>query len=133
MVGFGLYGWRHAVRGGNEEAALRNLETITIIEKQYYSTHNRNFGTFDQLVAESMLGERFRGDAPVVDGYVYTLRVTPASAGKTASFTLSADPETRIRATSIFMLMIRAERSTSIQIDLLMLMIRHTCYESLAE
>src|SRR5918992_1774465 len=93
LVGFGLYGWRRAVRAGTEEAAVRHLQTITIIEKQYYNTHNRNFGTFDQLVTESMLDERFRGEVPVVDGYVYTLRVTPANAGKAASFTLNADPE----------------------------------------
>jgi hypothetical protein len=93
MVGFGIYGWKHALRAGNEAAAVQHLKTIEAVELQYYKTHKRNFGTFDQLVADELLAKRFSGATPIVDGYVFTLRLTAASSGQSASFTVNADPQ----------------------------------------
>ena len=48
----------------------------------------------DSLVKEALLNIRFSGDAPHVDGYVFTLRVTPGTKSQPASYLLNADPET---------------------------------------
>ena len=92
VVGFSVIGWRRAIQAGNEEAAARAVETISVVQIQYYTEHG-SFGSFDQLVEKGHLDSRFAGATPTVDGYIYVLRVTAASAGQKASFTLNADPE----------------------------------------
>ena len=102
MVGFAMYGWKAAIRSGNEAAVVQHLKTIHAVELQYYDTHSRTFGTFDQLVADEMLSKRFSGVTPIVDGYGFTLRVTAASSGQSASFTLNADPQASDTGTNHF-------------------------------
>jgi len=102
MVGLGIYGWKAAMRSGNEAATVQHLKTIHAVELQYYNTHKLNFGTFDQLVADEMLAKRFSGATPIVDGYIFTLRLTAASSGQAASFTVNADPEASDTGTNHF-------------------------------
>ena len=92
VIGFGVAGWKSAVRSGNEAAAVQSIKTIAAVEAQYYNTHNRNFGTFEQLVKDGF-DARFSGNPPVVDGYIFTLRVIPKTASQQTSYTLNADPE----------------------------------------
>jgi hypothetical protein len=66
---------------------MQNIKTIAAAEVQYYNTHKRNFGTFEQLTEEQMLTSRFSGEPPYKDGYVFTLKVTPGT------YTLNADPQ----------------------------------------
>ena len=94
-LGVSIYGWRAAVREGNKHAAVQNLKTISAIEIQYYNTHNRTFGTFDQMVKEQMLSSKFAGNPAIVDGYVFTLTVTPRTATVPSSYAVRADPQAR--------------------------------------
>lgn len=91
VVAAGFVSWKTAVRSGNEAAALQHLKTIAASEIQYYNTHNRNFGTFDQLIKDGLLDARFGGE--VVDGYTFALRVTSKTASGPTSYTLNADPQ----------------------------------------
>ncbi len=92
LIGAATIGWRAAVRSGNEAAALQALKTIATVEIQYYNAHNRTFGTFDQLVKEGF-DSRFSGNPPAVDGYIYTLKVTPKTTTQQTTYTLNADPQ----------------------------------------
>jgi len=92
LFGAAIYGHKQAVIAGNEQAAALNLKSISFAQVQY-STEHGNFGTFDQLVQTSLLSQRFAGAMPIVDGYVYDLNVTPASAGQKSTFTVNANPE----------------------------------------
>jgi type II secretory pathway pseudopilin PulG len=91
LVGAAVYGWKAAQRAGNEAATLQNMKTIAAVEIQYYNTHNRTFGTFDQLIKEQMLTSKFSGDPPAPDGYILSLRVTPKTSNQPSSYTLNAD------------------------------------------
>ena len=53
--GAAVYGWKAAQKAGDEAATIQNMKTIGAAEIQYYNTHNRNFGTFDQLIDEQIL------------------------------------------------------------------------------
>ena len=92
LVGAGVYGWKAAEREGNEAATEQDLKTIAAVEIQYYNTHNRTFGTLDQMIREGMLTSKFLGDPPVADGYVFNLSVTPKTVSQPSSYTLNADP-----------------------------------------
>jgi type IV pilus assembly protein PilE len=93
LIGAAVYGWKTAQRAGNEAATLQNLKTIAAVQIQYYNTHSRTFGTFEQLVKEQMLNSKFAGNPPNVDGYILTLKVTPKTATSPTSYTLNADPQ----------------------------------------
>jgi Tfp pilus assembly protein PilE len=92
FVGVAVYGWRNAMKAGNETATVQNMQTVAAVEVQYFSAHNKTFATFDQLVAEEMVSSKFVGNPPVTDGYVLTLKLTGTQADATSSFTLNADP-----------------------------------------
>lgn len=92
LVGAAVFGWRAAQRAGNEAATLQNLKTVAAVEFQYFNTHNRTFATFDELIKDGMLNAKFAGSRPVADGYVLTLSLTPARAGATPAFSVTADP-----------------------------------------
>jgi Tfp pilus assembly protein PilE len=93
LVGAAVYGWKAAQKAGNEAATMQNMKTIAAVEIQYYNTHKRTFGTFDQLIKERMLTSKFSGDPPAPDGYVLILKVTPGSTDRQSSYTLNADPQ----------------------------------------
>jgi prepilin-type N-terminal cleavage/methylation domain-containing protein len=93
LIGAAVFGWKTAQRAANEAATLQNLKTIAAIQIQYYNTHSRSFGTFDQLVKEQMLSTKFSGNPPSPDGYILTMKVTPKTATSPTSYTLNADPQ----------------------------------------
>ena len=93
LIGAAVYGWKTAQKAGNEAATLQNLKTIAAVQIQYYNTHARTFGTFEQLVKEQMLSSKFSGSPPNVDGYILVLKVTPKTATSPTSYTLNADPQ----------------------------------------
>lgn len=104
LIGAAVYGWKAAQKAGNEAATMQNLKTIAAVQIQYYNTHARTFGTFEQMVKEQMLTSKFEGNPPSPDGYIFTLKVTPKTAGSPASYTLNADPQTTGSGTNHFYL-----------------------------
>jgi hypothetical protein len=77
----------------NETAAVNSLQTIFKAQTMYSVAHSGDYGTFDQLVAEGSLDKRFAGAAPVLEGYVFTIRVVPQSSGGSPAFAVNADPK----------------------------------------
>jgi Tfp pilus assembly protein PilE len=95
-------GWQAAQRAGNEAATLQNLKTIAAVEIQYFDTHNRTFGTIDQLINENMLTSKFAGKPTAADGYLFNLKVMPKSSGQISSYALNADPQSDTRGSRHF-------------------------------
>ena len=94
LVGVGVPAWQNITKAGNETAAVQTLRTLATEERVYYNTKGRvGYATFDQLREGGALDQRFTGDAPVVEGYVFTLKVTPKSASGPAFFSINADPQ----------------------------------------
>ena len=94
LIAVGVTGWRAAVRSANEAAAIKTLRTVAEQQMLYYNSHQRStFGTFEEMLKENLLDTRFAGTTPVVDGYVYTLRVIPKSTAQQAGYSINADPQ----------------------------------------
>lgn len=94
LVGVGVPAWQNITRAGNETAAVQTLRTITSEQRVYFNTHGRTgYATFDQLREAGALDNRFAGDAPVVEGYIFTLKVVPKSPSGPAFFSINADPQ----------------------------------------
>jgi prepilin-type N-terminal cleavage/methylation domain-containing protein len=93
LIGAAVVGYRAAMKAGNEAATLQNLRTIAAVQIQFFNTHQRSFGTFEQLTKDGGLSSKFSGNPPVADDYVYTLKVVPKTPTSTSSYTLNADPQ----------------------------------------
>jgi len=94
LIGVGIVGWKAALRSANEAAAIRTLRSIAEQQMLFYNAHQRtSFGTFEELRKENLLDTRFDGTTPVVDGYVYTMKVIPKSPTTQPGYSITADPQ----------------------------------------
>jgi hypothetical protein len=87
-------GLKKSLNVANETAAIRTLQTIFRAQTQYMLSHAEEYGTLDQLRQDNYLDQRFAGTAPVVEGYAFTINLTPKSGGgESARYTVNADPK----------------------------------------
>ena len=94
LIAVGVTGYKAAMRAANEAAAVKTLRTIAEQQMLYFNAHQRNsFGTFEEMRKEDLLDSRFDGATPVVDGYVYTMKIIPKSTTAQAGYTINADPQ----------------------------------------
>jgi len=93
LIGVGAIAWGAMIRSGNETAATQSIDRIRTYQAQYASRNRGKFAKFDDLVRISGLDERFAGERPVVNGYVYALTVEEPSDSKPASYSITADPQ----------------------------------------
>ena len=93
LISVGVVGWRAALRRGNETATISSLKVILESQASYAMGHHGEFGTFDQLIADGALDERYKGNTPIISGYVYTMKVVPKSTSGPSNFTVNADPQ----------------------------------------
>jgi len=94
LIGVGIAGYRAAIKAANEAAAVKTLRSIAEQQMLYFNSHQRSsFGTFEEMRKENLLDSRFDGTTPVVDGYVYTMKIIPKSTSNQPSYTINADPQ----------------------------------------
>jgi prepilin-type N-terminal cleavage/methylation domain-containing protein len=93
LIGVGVPAWRIIIRRGNETSAIQTLETLRKVEADYMMGHRGEYGTFEQLIKDGSLDERFTGEKPVVNGYIFTIKVTPKSSNQPAAYAVNADPQ----------------------------------------
>ena len=94
LIGVGVPAWQSMVRNGNETTAVQSVNTIRTLQGQYASKHRGNFApNFDELIKSVQLDEKFRGESPVVNGYIYKLTVQESSGTQPAFYSVVADPQ----------------------------------------
>lgn len=94
LIAVGVTGWKAAVKSANEAAAIKTLRTIAEQQMLFYNSHQRTtFGSFDEMLKENMLDTRFAGTTPVVEGYVFAMRIIPKSTTTQPGYAVNADPQ----------------------------------------
>ena len=93
LIGVGAIAWGAMIRSGNETAATQTLDRIRTYQAQYASRNRGKFGKFEDLVRVSGLDDKFAGERPVVNGYIYTLTIEDASDSRPAFYSVNADPQ----------------------------------------
>ena len=93
LIGVGAIAWGAMIRSGNETAAQQTIDRIRTYQAQYAARNRGKFATFDQLIQSAGLDEKFAGERPVVNGYVFTLTLEEPSSAKPGSYKLNADPQ----------------------------------------
>ncbi|PYS89245.1 MAG: hypothetical protein DMF64_18200 [Acidobacteria bacterium] len=92
LIGIAIPAWRNSVVATNETSAIKTLGTINVEERTYFIRHG-NYGTFAQLTEAGALDPRFTSETPTVDGYTYTIKVTPKASNQPPAFSINADPQ----------------------------------------
>ncbi len=86
--------YQGTVRKANQTNAIGTLEAIKKEQIGYAQDKRGNYGTFDELVKAGYLNDKFTGEAPVVQGYIFTMKVVPKGSGsQTAFYSANADPQ----------------------------------------
>jgi len=93
LIGVGSIAWNAVIRSGNEAAAAQSVDNIRKFQSQYAANHRGSFATFDELIKSVDLDKKFAGEAPVVNGYVFTMIITQASSNSPAMYEIHADPQ----------------------------------------
>ena len=93
LIGVGSIAWGAMIRSGNETSAATLLDRMRTYQAQYASKSKGRFASFDQLIQQGVLDSQFAGDAPVVNGYIFTMEITEPSTSTPASYKIWADPQ----------------------------------------
>lgn len=93
LIGVGSIAWQAVMRSGNETSAAQSLEKIRTFQSQYAAKNRGKFATFDELIRTVQLDERFAGESPVVNGYVFKMTIEEPSTTKPAFYSITADPQ----------------------------------------
>ena len=93
LIGVGAIAWGAMIRAGNENAAAQSIDRIRTYQAQYAARNRGKFATFDQLIQSAGLDEKFAGERPVVNGYIFTLTLEEPSSAKPGSYKINADPQ----------------------------------------
>lgn len=94
LIGVGVPAWQSMVRSGNETTTVQSISTIRTLQAQYASKHKGNFApSFDELISSLGLKADFKGEKPVVNGYVYSMKVQESSGSQPSFYSVNADPQ----------------------------------------
>jgi prepilin-type N-terminal cleavage/methylation domain-containing protein len=94
LIGVGVPAWQSMVRSGNEATAAQSIQTIKTLQTQYASKHQGKFAAnFDELIKSVQLDDKFKGANPVVNGYIFTMKVEEPSQTRPAFYSINADPQ----------------------------------------
>lgn len=93
LISVGTIAWTAMIQSGNETAAQQTLRNIQTMQSQYASRNRGKFGTFDDLIRSVQLDDKFAGERPVVNGYIFTMTVEEPSESRPATYSINADPQ----------------------------------------
>lgn len=94
LIGVGVPAWQSMVRSGNETTAVQSINTIRTLQGQYASKHQGKFApNFDELIKSVQLDEKFKGDKPVINGYIYSMTVQEQSGTQPSFYSVISDPQ----------------------------------------
>ena len=93
LIGVGTIAWNAVIKAGNEAAAAQSVDNIRKFQSQYAANHKGNFGTFEDLIQSTGLDEKFRGDSPVVNGYIFKMTKVDGSSNGPPKYEIWADPQ----------------------------------------
>ena len=94
LIAVGGYGWSAMMKSGNETAAPQTMDKLRIFQAQYGAKNRGKFApNFDELIKAVGLDESFKGERPVVNGYIFSMTVEEQSASKPAFYSINADPQ----------------------------------------
>ena len=95
LIAVGIPAYQAMVRNGNEVSAIQSIQNIKTLQVGYAGKHQGKFApNFDELRKSADLDERFSGESPVVNGYVFKMTTVESSGSTPSKYSIVADPQT---------------------------------------
>ena len=86
--------YQKSVTAVDENGAIRTLRLIMTAQTSFSATHGGEYGSFEDLSSSGSLDGRFNSHSPEQGGYVFTMKLAPASGSEGPMFAVYADPKT---------------------------------------
>jgi hypothetical protein len=86
--------YQKSVTAVDENGAIRTLRLIATAQTSYAATNTGEYGMFEDLTKSGFLDQRFNSHSPEQGGYVFTMKLAPASGSEGPMFGCFADPKT---------------------------------------
>lgn len=94
LIGVGIPAWQSMVKSGNETTAAQTIGTIRTCQSSHAGKHQGKFAGFPELVKGGCLdADKFKGEPPVINGYIFTMKVDEPSGTKPAFYSINVDPQ----------------------------------------
>lgn len=95
LIAVGIPGYQAMVRSGNETTTLKSMDTIRTCQFSFASKHQGKFApSFDELAKSNCIdANKFNGENPVVNGYVYTMTSEEPTSKSASIFKLKVNPQ----------------------------------------
>lgn len=95
LIGVGVPAWQGMVRAGNETTAAQTIGTLRTCQSNYAGRHQGKFApNFAELIKSGCLdADKFKSEPPVINGYIFTMKVEEPSTNKPSSYSINVDPQ----------------------------------------
>lgn len=94
LIGVGSFAWQQMVINGNDTAAAKSVDLVRTMQAQYANRNKGRFApTFQELVQKVKLDDDFNSEKPIVNGYVFTMKVQEPTASQPSFYSLNVDPQ----------------------------------------
>ncbi|HEX8473120.1 MAG TPA: hypothetical protein VF666_03750 [Pyrinomonadaceae bacterium] len=92
LLGIAVPVYRNKIINSNETSALQTIRSIAVAQENFLAANGR-YGTFDELISVGALDARLSGNAPVSNGYVFTMTLATPDVNQPSVFSINADPQ----------------------------------------
>jgi prepilin-type N-terminal cleavage/methylation domain-containing protein len=94
IIAVSTYAWTATISGANEVAAIGYVDKIAKAEAQFAAKNQGKYAkNLDELIAEGLLDKKFAGEKPIVNGYIYEVKVAGSASDKMPKYSIFASPE----------------------------------------
>jgi prepilin-type N-terminal cleavage/methylation domain-containing protein len=100
LIGVGSYAWQSMIRTGNETTAAQTLDKLRTFQAQYATKNKGKFGSFDELIKSVGLDEKYTGDRPVSNGYIFVMTIEEPTGTKASRYIITAEPQEKTGVTA---------------------------------
>ncbi len=95
LIAIGIPAYQAMVRNGNEVSAISAIQNVKTLQVGYAGKHQGKFApNFDELIKSVQLDERFAGESPVINRYIFKMTAQESSGSKPSTYSINADPQT---------------------------------------
>jgi prepilin-type N-terminal cleavage/methylation domain-containing protein len=94
IIAVSTYAWTATISGANEVAAIGYVDKISKAQAQFAARNQGKYAqNLDELIADGLLDQKFAGEKPIVNGYIFEVKAANSSEKTLPKYAVYASPE----------------------------------------
>jgi prepilin-type N-terminal cleavage/methylation domain-containing protein len=94
IIAVSTYAWTATISGANEVAAIGYVDKISKAQAQFAARNQGKYAkNLDELISDGLLDQKFAGEKPIVNGYIFEVKAANGSEKNLPKYTVYANPE----------------------------------------